>query len=81
MNREQILADVQNIFRNILDDDELVLTEKSSANNVEGWDSLTHIQLIVSVEKHFKVKFTSQEMTAWKDVGEMIDCIVAKSNG
>jgi acyl carrier protein len=79
MGREAILAEVQNIFRNILDDGELVLTEKSSANNVEGWDSLTHIQLMVTVEKRFKMKFTSQEMMSWKDVGEMIDGIVAKT--
>lgn len=78
MNRSQVLSQVQDIFRDILDEDELVLTETSTAEEVDGWDSLTHIQLVVAIEKHFKFKFTSKEILSWKNVGEMIDSIQSK---
>lgn len=78
MNRSQVLSQVQDIFRDILDEDELILTETSTAEEVDGWDSLTHIQLVVAIENHFKFKFTSKEILSWKNVGEMIDSIQSK---
>ena len=62
MQNEALLEQVQDIFRDVLDDEEVVLTAESTAEDVEGWDSLTHIQLIVAIEKHFKIKFTSREI-------------------
>ena len=78
MDRSEILKQVQDIFRDILDDEEIVLEDTTTADDVEGWDSLTHIQLIVAIEKQFKIKFTSKEILSWRNVGEMLDSIAAK---
>ena len=78
MEKTQILTEVQNIFRDILDNDDIILTPETVADDIEDWDSLSHIQLIVAIEKHFKIKFTSKEILAWKNVGEMVDCLAAK---
>lgn len=78
MQNEDLLLKVQDIFRDILDDEEIVLSEASTAEDVEGWDSLTHIQLIVAIEKKFKIKFTSKEILSWKNVGELVDCLASK---
>ena len=78
MEKTQILTEVQNIFRDILDNDDIILTPETVADDIEEWDSLSHIQLIVAIEKHFKIKFTSKEILAWKNVGEMVDCLAAK---
>jgi Acyl carrier protein len=78
MEKMEILSQVQEIFCDILDNEEIVLTNETSANDIEEWDSLTHIQLIVAIEKHFKIKFTSKEILSWKNVGEMIDAIASK---
>lgn len=78
MEREQIMAEVEEIFRDTLDNEEIRLTDATTADDVEEWDSLTHIQLIVAIEKHFKIKFTSMEILSWQNVGQMIDCINKK---
>ena len=76
--KEEILAQVNDIFRDILDNDDLVILETSTADQVEEWDSLSHIQLVVAIEKHFKIRFTSSEITNFKNVGEMCDGILKK---
>lgn len=78
MDNKEILGQVQDVFQDILDNDAIVLTDHTTANDVDDGDSLTHIQLVVSIEKHFKIKFTSKEILSWKNVGEMIDDIKAK---
>lgn len=78
MEKQEILNQVQDIFRDILDNEDIVLANETTANDIEEWDSLSHIQLIVAIEKHFKIKFTSMEMLSWKNVGEMVDCISLK---
>ncbi len=75
---EDILAQLQPIFRDILDQPELVLTPDSSAKNVEDWDSLAHINLVTATEKHFKIKFALGELQELKNVGEMADLIAKK---
>jgi acyl carrier protein len=79
MKKEEIIAQVTEIFKDILDNDEIELTEETTANDVEEWDSLTHIQLVVAIEKHFKVRFTSREIQRWKNIGEMITGIQEKT--
>lgn len=78
MEKNVILAEVQDIFRDVLDNEDIILANETVADDIEEWDSLSHIQLIVAIEKHFKIKFTSKEILSWKNVGEMIDCIVTK---
>lgn len=78
MDKNQILEEVQEIFREVLDNELIVLQSATTADDIEEWDSLTHIQLIVAIEKHFKIKFTSKEILSWQNVGEMIDCIASK---
>lgn len=78
MEKQQIISQVEAIFRDLLDEESIVLTPDTTANDVEDWDSLTHIQLVVAIEKHFKVKFASSEILSWKNVGEMVDCIAKK---
>ncbi|BEG62213.1 MULTISPECIES: acyl carrier protein [Coprobacter] len=78
MTQEDILSKVQNIFRDVLDEENISLTSQTTANDIEEWDSLTHIQLVVAIEKSFKIKFTSKEILSWKNVGEMVETIHAK---
>jgi acyl carrier protein len=78
MEKSQILGEVQAIFREVLDNEEIVLANETTADDIEEWDSLTHIQLIVAIEKNFKIKFTSKEILSWQNVGEMVDCIANK---
>lgn len=78
MEQNEILATVQNIFRDVLDNEEIVLIPVTTADDIEEWDSLSHIQLIVAIEKSFKIKFTSKEILSWNNVGEMVGCIAGK---
>ena len=78
MDRNQILEEVQVIFRDVLDNEDIVLEDVTTADDIEEWDSLSHIQLIVAIEKHFQIKFTSKEILSWQNVGQMIDTISTK---
>lgn len=78
MERTEILSKVQDIFRDVLDDEDIVLEDNTTAEDVEDWDSLSHIQLIKEIEKLFSIRFTSREILSWNNVGEMIDCIASK---
>ncbi|HEX3383873.1 MAG TPA: acyl carrier protein [Mucilaginibacter sp.] len=78
MERSEILEKVNDVFIDTLDNEDIVLTYETTANDVDDWDSLNHIQLVVAIEKQFKIRFTSQEIQSWNNVGEMIDSIVKK---
>ncbi len=78
MDKNQILADVQEIFREVLDNEEIEINFETVADDIEEWDSLSHIQLIVAIEKQFKIKFNSKDLMEWITVGDMIDCIANK---
>jgi len=80
MDKGEILAKVNAIFIDVLDDDGLVLTYETTARDVEDWDSLNHIQLVVAIEKQFNMRFTSREIQSWSNVGEMVNSISAKLN-
>lgn len=78
MERTEVFDRLNRVFREVLDVEDLVLTDGTTADDVEEWDSLSHIQLVVAVEKAFGVKFTSREIMRWNNVGEMADSILAK---
>lgn len=78
MTKEEVLAKVQDVFRDILDDSELNISGETTADDVDDWDSLSHIQIVVAIEKAFKVKFSSNEMLSWKNIGEMVDAVITK---
>lgn len=78
MTKEEILNDLQPIFQDVFDDDELVVTNKSNAEEIEDWDSLSHIRLVVAIEKQFDIKFAFGELQELKNVGEMIALIQEK---
>lgn len=78
MDRIEILNQINTIFIDVLDNEEVVVEEGTQATDVDEWDSLTHIQLVVAIEKHFKIRFTSKEIQSWNNVGEMLNCIQEK---
>ena len=78
MERKDILSQINEIFIDTLDNEAIVIEETTQATDVDEWDSLTHIMLVVAIEKHFKIRFTSKEIQSWKDVSEMLNCILEK---
>ncbi len=78
MERNDIINRVQEVFRDELELDDLVLTDETTADDVEEWDSLSHVQLVVALEKAFNIKFTSREILSWDNVGDLVDCIEKK---
>lgn len=78
MERNEIFARLENIFREELELDELTLNDETTADDVEEWDSLSHIQLVVAMEKAFGIKFSSREILSWDNVGDLVDCISKK---
>lgn len=80
MDTTKVLLEVNEIFKEVLDDESIVLNYESNSDNIDDWDSLAHIQLIVAIEKKYKIKFTAKEMVSWKNVGEMTENIVEKIN-
>lgn len=69
---------LQEIFRDRFDDEELVITEEMTAADIEDWDSLAQINLIIAIEKEFKVRFSLEEVSKLKNIGEMLDLIKFK---
>ena len=78
MTREQLIQDLQEIFCDVFELDTITIDANTSALDIEEWDSLTHIQLVVSVEKKYKIRFNSAEIQTWENVGKMVDSILLK---
>lgn len=77
MDREAIQEKLQSLFRVVFDDNTIELLDAMTAEDVEEWDSLNHINLIVAVEKEFGIRFTTREVYAANTVGEFIDMLQA----
>ena len=78
MNREIIFHNVQDIFRDVFDEDTLNISDKTSSVDIEEWDSLNQINLVSAIEKEFNIKFSLTELISLKDVGAMIDLMILK---
>ena len=66
------------VFRSVLGNETLILSRATTAQDVDGWDSLMHINLIVAIEREFKIRFTTREITALRNVGDLMDLIARK---
>jgi acyl carrier protein len=78
MTKDEILDSVSIIIREVLDLPDLDITEQTSAKDVDEWDSMTHIQLISTIEDRYKVRFALGELQSLKNVGDMIQLIQKK---
>lgn len=77
LSREEVFGRVTEIFRDVFDDEDLEINDSTNSEDIEDWDSLEHIQLIVGMEKEFKVKFDIKTVNSLENVGQMIDLIVS----
>ena len=81
MSDSEIFEKLTPIFQDVFDDDEIVLVSDLTAADVNEWDSLSHIRLIVSVEQAFGISFTAAEVSRLENVGEFADLVKSKLNG
>lgn len=78
MSREEVFERLNEVFRDVFDDDAIVVTDNTTADDIEEWDSLEHINLIAAVEQEFGMKFNMGQIVSMKNVGEMADIILSK---
>jgi acyl carrier protein len=78
MTHDDVLAKLNTVFRDVFDDESLTITNATTADEIEDWDSLSHIDLIAAIEKHFDVKFTTREITGLKNVGDFTTALAQK---
>lgn len=76
MSREEVIQKVGALCADVFEDEELVVTEQTVAADVEGWDSLTHLQLMSDIEKEFHIRFTLGEIQKFANVGQLVDTIL-----
>lgn len=78
MERETIIAKLTDVFRSVFDNGELELSDELTANDVENWDSLTHMLLISEIETAFQIKFRLKELNKMRNVGDLIELLSNK---
>ncbi len=79
MSKEEIYERLNNVFRDVFDDESIVVKPETTSKDIEDWDSLEHINLVVAVEQEFGIKFNMGEVTTMKNVGEMVDIIMTRT--
>jgi acyl carrier protein len=79
MDEPQIYARLTQIFEDVFDEDSIQVTSELSAKDVDGWDSLAHIRLILTIERAFKIKFSTSEIGKLQNVGELVALIKARA--
>ena len=78
MTLSEILLKVNDVFKDVFDNDNLIIDRNTNSDKIEDWDSLNHIILIVEIEKKLSIRFNSGEISTFKNVGEMCDAILKK---
>ena len=78
MTREEIYTSLDKVFQDVFDDESIHVTDATTADDIEDWDSFEHINLVVAVEKEFGIKFSMGQTNKLKNVGEMVDIILSK---
>ena len=78
MTREEVYEKLNGIFQEVFDDDNIEVCDSTTSADIEEWDSLEHINLVVAVEQEFGFKFDMGQVVSMKDVGEMVDIILAE---
>ncbi len=78
MTREEVFERLNKVFRDVFDDDDIIVTETTTSADIDDWDSLEHINLVAAVEQEFGMKFTMGQVVTMKNVGEMVDIILQK---
>lgn len=79
MIMEDIVNRLNTIFRQVFEDTSIEVTREMTSSDLEKWDSLSHVTMIMSVEEEFGIKFTLRELVAMKNVGDLIDSVVRKT--
>lgn len=79
MTHEEVIRDLQEMIRTHFDDEEIVIKDATRATDVDGWDSLEHINLINMIEKRYSIRFKMSEAVAFRTIGDMVRCIVDKT--
>lgn len=80
MTREAIYERLNKVFQDVFDDDSITVGDATTSADIEDWDSLEHINLVSAVEQEFGIKFTMGQVVTMKNVGEMVDIILAALN-
>ncbi|HWB28498.1 MAG TPA: acyl carrier protein [Chitinophagaceae bacterium] len=75
MTNKEILEQVEQVLKEELDNADIVVTPKTVADDIEEWDSLANIQVIIGLERKFGIKFTAWQVNGFKNVGEICECI------
>ena len=79
MTKEEIYERLNTVFRDVFDDDEIEVCETTTADDIEDWDSLEHINLVAAVEQEFGIKFSMAQVMGMENVGEMVDVILGEA--
>lgn len=78
MTREEVFDKLNEVFRDVFEDDDITVNDDTTADDIDGWDSLEHINLMNAIEQEFDIKFTMGQIVSMKNVGEMVDIIISK---
>lgn len=78
MTREELFGKVQDIFRDIFDDESLEITDSTNSSDIDDWDSINHINLVVAIENEIHIKFSFDDLASLKNVGAMVDLMMVK---
>ena len=80
MNQAKIIKQLEEVFRDVFEDSTLIINEDSNHNSIPEWDSIKNIYLVIEIEQKFGIKFSTEELQDWKNVGQIIDNITELNN-